>query len=912
MYSPPLTAQFLNEVTFRVNHGEVHGVMGSAGSGKSTLLNVIAGRIAGNISGEIGLNGQPLTSKFGNQHIIPIEIDERFTSLCGSVNFGVHLLEFLTVEQTVRFHSQLSLNCNAEAIAHRGSTLMQQFDLTLHSQRLVSDLTESARRRLILVLHLIKDPVLILVDDALLDLDALISLATVDRETPESYAETQSKAANLVDVFKKRRSALDLSAYVQQLPSDTPVLSCYFGAPTHSRRFWVLVRIVYPAFTAQNLVTLVLSVSCTYLCYKLLVLALYTLIADCHRVLIIAILFASMSSTIAGGFLKSYQSFTSTNEILTYAATLSTDRFANLILFHEFLNQTRIPSCRRNEQQAFAKTDDFCRWQSGAEYLAEVLSEPLRPIEQWQGIFIVALGFLEAKASNVRPFNVLVKSLDRVRERYRETGDYTYANDQLKSIRQDLITQDIRNEFAISVYEEHVLLAIQHKDREEFNQSQQQLKVLYQKLTSSPNRLQFTAYRLLYYVYVESESDATELLFKFKDEIRYGKDLEMARTVYLAYTSGDRYTILKLYTNSMGVFREVMNFFIERERDRYFNCILAAYRPNITGEALRRLLKLDDEELHEYLKRFNMALDDKEILEIKRSAVAAKPSAPPKDSTPKLKRPRPSEPAKALKNVTNSLVTNITSSPVFAFSTTTKEATSIPQLPKEPTRKVPITLPSVFQPTKPKVDVPVLQVLPAVAIVTPIVETPKIPKVPKAPIESAKAAKKVTRTVRRTSSIDRFQTAATTFRRREKQELYNNVTGFCVDDFVCVRPYAEKWIKALRWKQFVSRLPAMNGMKRRSTTILVNPTAKMRRSEETEDCIAYMKRKRIQRLMRTYFDRWKRLAATKPLTRRRNQEEMDSIVVNLPIYNPVDLSNFKLPGSKKFKPLKTLNTGNII
>ncbi|KAI6228209.1 PCI domain-containing protein [Aphelenchoides besseyi] len=547
----------------------------------------------------------------------------------------------------------------------------------------------------------------------------------------------------------------------------------------------------------------------------------------------------------------------------------------------------------------------------------------------------------EAKASNVRPFNVLVKSLDRVRERYRETGDYTYANDQLKSIRQDLITQDIRNEFAISVYEEHVLLAIQHKDREEFNQSQQQLKVLYQKLTSSPNRLQFTAYRLLYYVYVESESDATELLFKFKDEIRYGKDLEMARTVYLAYTSGDRYTILKLYTNSMGVFREVMNFFIERERDRYFNCILAAYRPNITGEALRRLLKLDDEELHEYLKRFNMALDDKEILEIKRSAVAAKPSAPPKDSTPKLKRPRPSEPAKALKNVTNSLVTNITSSPVFAFSTTTKEATSIPQLPKEPTRKVPITLPSVFQPTKPKVDVPVLQVLPAVAIVTPIVETPKIPKVPKAPIESAKAAKKVTRTVRRTSSIDRFQTAATTFRRREKQELYNNVTGFCVDDFVwlaahelreqnkkivemlkkhnlrIVRPYAEKWIKALRWKQFVSRLPAMNGMKRRSTTILVNPTAKMRRSEvfvkrETEDCIAYMKRKRIQRLMRTYFDRWKRLAATKPLTRRRNQEEMDSIVVNLPIYNPVDLSNFKLPGSKKFKPLKTLNTGNII
>lgn len=29
----------------------------------------------------------------------------------------------------------------------------------------------------------------------------IVSLATVDRETPESYGETQSKAANLVDVF---------------------------------------------------------------------------------------------------------------------------------------------------------------------------------------------------------------------------------------------------------------------------------------------------------------------------------------------------------------------------------------------------------------------------------------------------------------------------------------------------------------------------------------------------------------------------------------------------------------------------------------------------------------------------------------------------------------------------------------
>lgn len=66
-------------------------------------------------------------------------------------------------------------------------------------------------------------------------------------------------------------------------------------------------------------------------------------------------------------------------------------------------------------------------------------------------------------------------------------------------------TQDIRNGFSVAAYEEHVLLAIKHKDREEFNQSQQQLKALYDRV-KAPKRLVFTAYRLLYYVYVEAES----------------------------------------------------------------------------------------------------------------------------------------------------------------------------------------------------------------------------------------------------------------------------------------------------------------------------------------------------------------------------------------------------------------------
>ncbi|KAI6214645.1 SAC3-GANP domain-containing protein [Aphelenchoides besseyi] len=223
----------------------------------------------------------------------------------------------------------------------------------------------------------------------------------------------------------------------------------------------------------------------------------------------------------------------------------------------------------------------------------------------------------EADPSQVRPCHILVKSLERVRQRYQETGDYTSANDQLKSIRQDLITQDIRTAFAISAYECHVLLAIKHKDREEFNQSQQQLKVLYQNLTKSPNRLTFTAYRLLYYVYIEGESDATELLFKFKDEIKKSTELELARKVYLAYTTRDYCTVLRLYKNSSSVFRQVMDFFIERERNRYLQCILAAYRPNLSSTALCEMLHMEKGDLTIYLKKFGISLDD-DVLDVRR------------------------------------------------------------------------------------------------------------------------------------------------------------------------------------------------------------------------------------------------------------------------------------------------------
>lgn len=82
------------------------------------------------------------------------------------------------------------------------------------------------------------------------------------------------------------------------------------------------------------------------------------------------------------------------------------------------------------------------------------------------------------KSQDVRPLAVLIKSLAHIKSQFIKTEDFDWANEQLKSVRQDITVQGIRNKFVLEVYETHARINLEHGDLQEFNQCQTMIRHL--------------------------------------------------------------------------------------------------------------------------------------------------------------------------------------------------------------------------------------------------------------------------------------------------------------------------------------------------------------------------------------------------------------------------------------------------
>lgn len=218
------------------------------------------------------------------------------------------------------------------------------------------------------------------------------------------------------------------------------------------------------------------------------------------------------------------------------------------------------------------------------------------------------------RAQDVRPLSVLRLSLRHTKAKYIKEEDFEWANEQLKSIRQDMTVQNLREEFVLEVYETHARLLLEHGDLNEFHQCQCMIQTLtgmngksdiegpqverepWENVDTSNILLkqsaeisdEFKAYCLLYAL-VQNQPNLTSNF----DDSPLSSQLH-AQSVVLSVIHSDYRTFFRLYKNAPNLSAYLMDFLVLRVRQSAMERMLAAYRPTLSMEQIRETLAFPD------------------------------------------------------------------------------------------------------------------------------------------------------------------------------------------------------------------------------------------------------------------------------------------------------------------------------
>lgn len=229
------------------------------------------------------------------------------------------------------------------------------------------------------------------------------------------------------------------------------------------------------------------------------------------------------------------------------------------------------------------------------------------------------------KAELVRPQPILAKHLKNLKKSWRKRRihdgtqrDYNWYCSQFKALRQDLTVQRIFNAFAVDVYETHAKIALEEDDINEYNQSQTQLKELYDSIHGHENEEgnegalknmnEFVSYRIIYYVFLSGNkkyeggsSDVLKIINKLSAEQRSDPFIHHSLLVRAAVADNDYHKFFQLQDSAPNMSDYLMDKIVPSVRQNSLQTICKAYRPSVSTSFVLRELGFNPDDRQECL-----------------------------------------------------------------------------------------------------------------------------------------------------------------------------------------------------------------------------------------------------------------------------------------------------------------------
>jgi len=153
----------LDNISFKINEGQIFGMLGPNGVGKSTIFNLITGLVSPK-HGKIKINGEDV----GN---FPIYLRTKKFKVGYVPQYGGYFSD-LTLHDNLRAISEIVID-NKNLRAEKIDYLLSKFELENVKNIKAKFLSGGQKKKLVIALALLSDPKLLLLDECFAALDVL-------------------------------------------------------------------------------------------------------------------------------------------------------------------------------------------------------------------------------------------------------------------------------------------------------------------------------------------------------------------------------------------------------------------------------------------------------------------------------------------------------------------------------------------------------------------------------------------------------------------------------------------------------------------------------------------------------------------------------------------------------------------